>query len=367
MADTRPATGMNPTQWDDKYNREYFQENPFTPVMGTGPNSIIQIKEDFSKGKGDNMTVNLVGRMSDDDGVEGTDMLEGNEEEMDTRSFNFTINKRRKAIRIPEMSEYRSSINLRDAARDVLMDWSQENTKKRIITALGSINGVTYASASEAQKDAWLVDNADRVQFGKLRSNGVSNDHSTALATIDNTDDKATAALVSTLKRLALARRTTAGKRKIRPIRVEGQNRRYFKLYCGPRAFRDLSNDATIIQAQREVTLAQENNRLFQGGDLLWNGVIIHEVDDIEALTGVGNGGIDVEPMWLCGAQALVYGIGKRWKSKTKEFDYGDKFGVAMEEICGIHKSRYGSGADDTSDLVDHGVVSAYVAAVGDA
>lgn len=367
MADTRPATGMNPTQWDDKYTREYFQENPFTPVMGTGPNSIIQIKEDFSKGKGDNMTVNLVGRMSDDDGVEGTDMLEGNEEEMDSRSFNFTINKRRKAIRIPEMSEYRSSINLRDAARDVLMDWSQENTKKRITTALGSINGVAYASASEAQKDAWLVDNADRVQFGKLRSNGSSLDHSVALATIDNTDDKATAALVSTLKRLALARRTTAGKRKIRPIRVEGQNRRYFKLYCGPRAFRDLSNDATIVQAQREVQLQQENNRLFQGGDLLWNGVVIHEIDDIEPITGVGNGGIDVEPMWLCGAQALVYGIGKRWKSRTKEFDYGDKYGVAMEEICGIHKTRYGSGNNDTDDLVDHGVVTAYVAAVGDA
>lgn len=367
MADTRPATGMNPTQWDDKYNREYFQENPFTPVMGTGPNSIIQIKEDFSKGKGDNMTVNLVGRMSDDDGVEGTDMLEGNEEEMDTRSFNFTINKRRKAIRIPEMSEYRSSINLRDAARDVLMDWSQENTKKRIITALGSINGVAYGSATTAQRNAWQVDNSDRVQYGALRANTTANDHAASLLNIDNTDDKASAAMVSLLKRMALAKRTTAGKRKIRPIRVEGQNRRYFKLYCGPRSFRNLANDSAIRQAQREVGIQQENNRIFQGGDLLWDGVIIHEVDDIEVLAGVGAGGIDVEPMWLCGAQALVYGIGKRWKSRTKEFDYGDKFGVAMEEICGIHKSRYGSGEDDTSDTVDHGVVTAFAAAVADA
>lgn len=366
MADTRPATGMNPTKWDDKYNREYFQDNPFTPVMGTGPNSVIQIKEDFSKGKGDNMTVNLVGRMADDDGVEGTDLLEGNEEEMDTRSFNFTINKRRKAIRIPEMAEYRSSINLRDAAKDVLMDWSQENTKKRILTALGSINGVAYSSATEAQKDAWLADNTDRIQFGILRANTSGTDHSASLANIDNTDDKASAALVSLLKRLALAKRTTAGKRKIRPIRVSGENRRYFKLYCGPRAFRDLSNDSAIVQAQREVALQMENNRLFQGGDLLWRGVIIHEVDDIEPITGVGAGAIDVEPMYLCGAQALVYGIGKRWKSRTKEFDYGDKFGVAVEEICGIHKSRYGSGADDTDDTVDHGVVTAYVAGVGD-
>lgn len=367
MSDTRPASGMNPTQWDDKYTREYFQENAFTAVMGTGPNSVIQMKEDFSKGKGDNMTVNLVGRMADDDGIEGTDMLEGNEEEMESRSFNFLINKRRKAIRIPEMAEYRSAINLRDAAKDVLMDWSLENTKKRIITAMGSINGVAYATASEAQKDAWLVDNADRVQFGALRSNGSSLDHSTALATIDNTDDKATPGMVSLLKRLALAKRTTASKRKIRPIRVEGQNRRYFKLYVGPRSFRNLAQNSTIQQAQREVSLQQENNRIFQGGDLLWDGVIIHEIDDIEPITGVGNGGIDVEPMYLCGAQALVYGIGKRWKSRTKEFDYGDKFGVAIEEICGIHKTIYGSGTGDRDDLVQHGIVTGYAAAVADA
>ncbi len=366
MALTTARTGLTPQVWDDKFFMEYVRDNRFKRYMGTDENSIIQLKEDLTKKKGDKVTFASLHKLSGD-GVTGNTTLEGNEEDLDARSMAVTISMLRHAVAVTEWDEQKSAIDLRNAGKTALKMWIMEKMKTSIINALGSINGVAYASASEAQKDAWLVDNADRVQFGKLRSNGVSNDHSTALATIDNTDDKATAALVSTLKRLALARRTTAGKRKIRPIRVEGQNRRYFKLYCGPRAFRDLSNDATIIQAQREVTLAQENNRLFQGGDLLWNGVIIHEVDDIEALTGVGNGGIDVEPMWLCGAQALVYGIGKRWKSKTKEFDYGDKFGVAMEEICGIHKSRYGSGADDTSDLVDHGVVSAYVAAVGDA
>lgn len=367
MADTRPATGLNPTQWDDNYNREYFQENPFTPVMGTDSNSVIQIKEDFKKGKGDNMTLALVGRMASDDGVEGTDVLEGNEEAMDTRSFNFTINKRRKGVRIAEMDEYKSSIDLREAAKDVLMDYSQENTKKRIITALGSINGVAYSSATEAQKDAWLVDNSDRVLFGAAVANNGSNDHSAALLNIDNTDDKLTPAALSLMKRLALQARTTAGKRKIRPIRIAGQNRRYYKVYAGPPTFRDLKNSAEIQQAQREVKLEMENNRLFQGGDLLWDGMIIHEVDDLAPVTGVGAGGIDVGQVFLCGAQALVYGIGKRWSTKTKTFDYGDKYGVVVEEICGIHKTRYGSGSADTDDLTDHGVVTGWFAAVADA
>jgi N4-gp56 family major capsid protein len=364
MADTRPATGLNPTQWDDDYNTEYFQENPFLPDMGSDSNSIIQIKEDFKKGKGDNMTLALVGRMASDDGVEGTDVLEGAEEALDTRSFNFTVNKRRKGVRIAEMDEYKSSIDLRNAGKDVLMDWSQENTKKRILTALGSINGVAYASATSTQRNAWVVDNEDRVLFGATTAN-YSATHATAVSNVDNTDDKLTPAALSLMKRLALKARTTAGKRKIRPIRVAGQNRRWFKVYAGPGPFRDLKNSAEIQQAQREVGLQMENNRLFQGGDLVWDGMIIHEVDDLAPLTGVGAGSIDVGQVFLCGAQALVYGIGKRWTTKTKTFDYGDKFGVIVEEICGIHKCRYGSGAADTDDLTDHGVVTGFFASVG--
>jgi N4-gp56 family major capsid protein len=364
MADTRPATGLNPTQWDDDYNTEYFQENPFLTDMGSDSNSIIQIKEDFKKGKGDNMTLPLVGRMASDDGVEGTDVLEGAEEAMDTRSFNFTVNKRRKGVRIAEMDEYKSSIDLRNAAKDVLMDWSQENTKKRILTALGSINGVAYASSTSTQRNAWVVDNEDRVLFGATTAN-YSATHATALLNVDNTDDKLTPAALSLMKRMALRARTTAGKRKIRPIRIAGQNRRWFKVYAGPGPFRDLKNSAEIQQAQREVSLQMENNRLFQGGDLVWDGMIIHEVDDLAPLSGVGASSIDVGPVYLCGAQALVYGIGKRWTTKTKTFDYGDKFGVIVEEICGIAKCRYGSGAADTDDLTDHGVVTGFFASVG--
>lgn len=367
MADTRPATGLNPTMWDDDYVREYFQENPWMPFMGTTPNSIIQLKEDFTKGKGDNMTLALVGRLSNDNGVEGTDILEGHEEEMDTRSFNFTVNKRRKAVRIAEMSEFRSSIDLRDAAKDVLMDYSQENTKKRIIDALGSINGVPYATATAAQRNTWLTDNSDRALFGSQTANSTSNVFATSLGNVDSTNDKLTAASLSLMKRMALKARTTAGKRKIAPLRVAGQNKRWFEVFASPLPFRDLKNDPVITQAQRDVKLEMENNRLFQGGDLVWDGMIIHEVDDMGVLTGVGNGGIDVGPVYLCGKQAMVYGIGKRWRTLTKKFDYEDKYGVAVEEISGLFKTQYGSGPNDRDNLVDHGIVSGWFSAVADA
>jgi hypothetical protein len=90
-----------------------------------------------------------------------------------------------------------------------------ELTRDKIITALGSINGVAYGTATETQKDAWLVDNADRVLFGALKSNdSTPGDHSAALANIDNTADKLTPSALSLMKRIA---KTSSPK--IRPIK----------------------------------------------------------------------------------------------------------------------------------------------------
>lgn len=367
MADTRAATGLEIEKWENTFYTEFIQENPFKPCMGSTENSIIQIKEGFGKQRGDNLTIALVNRLTGN-AITGTDMLEGNEQDLGSRSFKFEVDKRRTAVRIAEMSEVKSAIDLRNAARASLMTWAQEDVRDRIIEELGAVNGVAFASATEAQKDAWLANNSDRVLFGSLTSNNSGNDVSASLANIDNTADKLSPTNLSLMKRLATATRTgdNAGKPKIRPIRVAGQNRRYFKVFVGPRTMRDLKADPVITAAQREVQLREENNRLFQGGDLVWDGMVIHEVDDITPITGVGASGIDVEPVYLCGAQAMVYGVGRRYKTRTERFDYNDKFGVAIEAIDGIKKVQFGTGNGDLDNPVDHGIVTGFFAAVGD-
>ena len=364
MADTRAATGLTVQQWDDKFFTEYFQDNRFSDEMGTNEMSVIQVKEDLSKKPGDSVTFALVNRLTDT-ATTGSDTLEGNEEDVTSRSFRVYVDKRRHAVRISEMQEQKSAISLREAGRAVLMDWAQEDTKALIIQAIESINGVKYSSATEAQKDAWLVDNVDRVLCGAVKSNTSSLDHSTSLANIDNTSDKFTAAAVSLMKRMALAARTDSPK--IRPVKDEGNGRRYYIIYAHPLCFRDLKNDSTITQAQREVQLQMENSRLFKGGDLLWDNCIIKEVDDMSTLSGVGNGSIDVGRAVLCGAQALAVAYCKRWRTRTKEFDYGDKFGVAVDGIYGVRKMIFGKGVGDTDDTIDHGIVTGYFAAVADA
>ena len=358
MADTRAATGLTVEQWDDEFFVEYIQEGQFSILYGEGENSIIQVKETLTKKKGDTINFALLNRLTNA-ATTGTDVLEGNEEDMTSRSFPLTVNKRRHAVRTAEMEEQKSAIGIREAHKPSLKTWADENTRDAIIAAMHSKNGVAYASASEAQKDAWLVDNADRVLFGAARSNASSNDHSTSLANIDATNDTLTRAAVDLMKRLA----TTASP-KIRPYKDAGNGKRYYVVYAHPYCFRDLANNLEGVMD--DTTAMGQAAKLFEGGDLMWHGCIIKELDDMPVISGVGASSIDVAPVFLLGAQAIGYGIAKRWKSFSKEFDYGDKVGSAIEAIDAFGKIIFGTGAGDTDDTKDHGQVTGYFACVAD-
>jgi N4-gp56 family major capsid protein len=358
MADTRAATGLTVQQWDDKFFIEYIQENRFAPLMGTDEMAILQVKEDLTKKQGDSVTFALVNKLTQS-AITGTNTLEGNEEDMASRSFRLYVDKRRNAVRVAEMEEQRSAISLRQAGRAVLKDWAMEDTRDLVIEALGSINGVNYAAASEGQKDAYLVDNSDRVVFGKALSNTVAGDFSASLLNVDATDDKLTGNALRLMKRRALLANP-----KVRPMRDPGNGKRYYVAFANPLTFRDLQTD---LQDELQHTVVEaEASKLFEGGDLMWDGIIVKEIDDLPIYTGVGAAGINVSPVYLCGAQAIGVAYAKRWRSVTEEFDYGDKYGVAIDGIYGVKKMQFGSGTSDTADLKDHGVVTGFFAAVGD-
>lgn len=360
MADTRAASGLTPQQWDDQFHTEYFQENLFSPLYGTSELSPIQVREDLTKKKGDSITFAFLNSLTQD-AITGSSVLEGSEEDLGSRSFRLYIDKRRNGVRISEMEEQKSAIGLRQAAKPALKEWAEKDTRDLIIEALGSINGVAYTSASEAQKDAWLVDNSDRVLFGALVSNGSSLDHSAALANVDTTNDKLTRSNLRLLKRVALNARSP----RIRPIKDPGNGKRYFIAYAHPNQMRDLydSMDATL----QATAVQAQASKIFEGGDLQIDGVIIKELDDMPVYAGVGASSANVSPVYMLGAQAVGMAWGRRWKTVTEEFDYGDKHGVAVDGIFGIAKLRFGSGSGDTDDYKDHGVATGYFTSASDA
>jgi N4-gp56 family major capsid protein len=360
MALTNAATGLTPQQWDDQFFVDYVRESRFKKYMGTDVNKIIQMREDLTTKKGSSITIGLVNELTGD-GVTNNGTLEGNEEGLDSRSHRIYVAPLRHAVAVTEWDEQMSAIDLRNAGREQLKIWAKKKMRDGIINALSSINGVAYTSATEGQKDAWLVDNADRVMFGALLSNNSSNDHSASLANIDNTADKLSPAIVSAMKELA-----QNCSPKIRPINIM-EDQEWFVMFAGSRAFRDLKNNATMAQANRDARERGKDNPLFTGDDLIWDSVIIREIPEIANLIAVGNGGIDVCPVYLCGAQAVGVAWAKRTKSTDQVRDYGFVNGIGISEIRGIEKMLFGSGSADTDDLKDHGVVTGYMAGVATA
>lgn len=366
MTDTTPATGLVVQQWEDKFFSEYLHDGGFKPLMGTNENSVIQVKEDLTKKAGDSITIALVNRLNNA-AVTGVSTLEGNEEDMASRSMRIYVDKRRNAVRIAEMSEQKSAISLRQAARATLLDWSMEDTRDLVIEALGSLNGTKFIDRTAAIGDAWLVDNADRVVFGAAAAGFT--DLSADLALLDTTDDRFNA---TALDAMVLKAKTCSPK--IRPMRDPGNGKRYYVVFANPHAFKNL-RDSLDTEVLAATSVQAEASKLFEGGDIMWNGCIVKETDNIPIYGGLGTdpdgaGALpqgQVTPVYLCGAQALAVAYAKRWRTVTEEFDYGDKYGVAVEGIYGVRKIIFGKGAGDTDDLVDHGVVTGFFATTGTA
>jgi N4-gp56 family major capsid protein len=362
MAETIVPSGLTVQQWDERYFREYLNQNFFKQFMGTGSSKMIQVKEDLTKKPGDSVTFTLVNKLTGT-AKNSTDALEGAEEDADLRSQQVTVREYSHAVRFSKFEAQKTAIDLRQAHRDVLMDWNMELDRDNIITALGSINGTAYASASEAAKDAWLVDNTDRVLFGAAISNhGV--DHSAALANVDATNDKLTPDAISLMKRIA----KTANP-KIRPMRAKssiGSSDGYV-LFAPTQMVRDLAANSTFLQANRDARNRGMDNPLFTGADYVWENVYIYEIEDIPSLGAVGNSSAVVRPCYLCGAQALGMAWAMRPQTVEEEFDYKRKVGLAVKQWYKVEKMRFGSGTNDTDDLKDHGVVTGYFAAAADA
>ena len=172
MADTTVPTALQVEQWDSDFFAEYVRTSRFMRYMGTDSNSIIQINEELTKDPGDKITIPFVDAL-DGDGVTGNTTLEGAEEALGSSGHKIEVDMLRHAVAVTKFEEKKSPFGLRGAARAELQKWAKKKLRDAIIDAMTSpvTDGSTkYADASEAQKDAWLVANVDRVLFGAAKS-----------------------------------------------------------------------------------------------------------------------------------------------------------------------------------------------------
>ena len=378
MAEVALNSALEKQKWLSNYFGEYVRQSGFKPYMGTTNNDVIIVKRELQEEAGKTINIPLITRLRGS-GVTGSQVLDGNEEDLGNYNCALSVDWRRHGVKIPKSTSYKTEIDLWGAAKQMLRKWESEQLRNDIIKALLSIvpatttvtptnygditliaaaSGGGYeitaanqaAGASEANKDAWLVLNADRVLFGALRANAVSLDHSTALATCDTTADKLSTVIGSLAKDMAML-----ADPHITPFQTE-DGREYFVMFCNQRSFRDLKADTVMTAANRDARPRDvDSNPLFQDGDLVYDGIIYRRIPEIPIITAAGSS-TDIGPNFLCGAQALGVAWGQQPTFQTDmQKDYKFRPGVAIEELLRVQKLHFNG--------VQQGIVTVYTAA----
>lgn len=365
MAGSQISSGNKVTDFQKKVNRVYVREGRYGPYIGPSENDIIQTNSNIRK-----KSIPLVGKLKGP-GVRGSGSLVGNEEPLSNFDFVFEPTHLRNGVLIDNEEREKSEFDLFKEARPALMNWMMETKRDQITQALGAIMaGGTYynyggseasgakgsSPASAANMDTWQAANSDRILYGSARTNLTSGDHTTSLGTIDTTDDKLTPANIELLKRIAQDCDPL-----IRPIMLN-EDEPWYVYFTGKFSFRDIRRSTEMQNAMREALPRLKSNPLFSGGDLVWDGVIIKEVPDLDkfidnasgsglwdgvwganaagdSLKTSGNGGSRVGVGFLCGGQAVCFGRGKNAEfNRRSEDDYGHQNGVGIAAKHDIKK-----------------------------
>jgi N4-gp56 family major capsid protein len=364
MAQTYAATGLTPQQWDDEYFRDYVRASRFKRYMGTDEAAIIQLKEDLTKKKGDSVTFALVNELTGN-GVTGNATLQGNEERLNSRSHRVYVDVLRHGVAVDDWDVQKSAIDLRNAAKVQLREWSMKKLRDGITNALGQIDGVNFTSSTVAQRDTWSLNNQDRILYGDNTGN-----YSATFATgtfAISAAETLTPNILSLMKRMA-----QAASPKIKPVTVKEMDQEWYVCFIGPRAWRDLTEDNpttnVLTLANRDARVRGVDNPLFTGDSLVWDGMILREIPEISTLeASLSSTGVSIEPVYLCGAQAIGLAWAQRTKSTTETTDYEFLHGVGIQEIRGIEKLRFGTAAGaDTTTPKDHGIVTGFISAPAD-
>lgn len=347
--------------WSKKLAVEVSKATAIAPLIGTSSNSIIQLKEETSKGAGDKVTfglrVQLIG-----DGVTENQTLEGNEEALSTYSDALYINELAHAVRVKNDSTIdaqRVPFSLRDEANSGLTDWYADRMSMMAFMQFGGFTAPTMAFEGRTVTikpvhygfNAPTAPSANRV----LRAGAVANDESLTSSNIFTLDliDKA-------------VEKAKVANPKIRPVMVDGEKK--YVMYLHPYQVTDLRINTSTGQWLDIVKAVYNgkgaNNPIYDGSLGEYNNVILREAEHVVPGVRSDTGAqiTTVRRAVLLGAQSAVIGFGTKTaptKYKTVEelFDYQRELGVSCQTIWGMKKTVFNS--EDFGSIV----VSTYAAA----
>lgn len=370
MAEVQLANVSERSVWKRDFLKSYTRQSGFAPYMGRASTSIIRILSELRTEAGSTINVPLILELRGR-GVEGAEVLEGNEEEMDNFGDQVRVNWKRNGVVVPKSTSFRTEIDLLNAARERLVIWAKNRLRDDLINALQSIiipgqldadgspgvdTAVLYAASTAAQRNAYLAANSDRMLFGVDPANSSSGNWATSLGNVDTTNDRMSAAVIDIAKSLAKETTNNPNGMAINPYQSDATaGREWYVMFMGSRAFSQATRDPLIAQADRDAReRGVDSNPIFQGGDRIYNGVILREIPELRPIPG-GAAGAMVDRSFLAGAGAISVAYGQDPTPKTdRDRDYGFRPGVAIEELRGQKKTSFAG--------VSYGLVEVFTA-----
>lgn len=287
-------------------------------------NSIVHLKEDLTEKPGTVITIPLAMKLTGS-GVTGDNDLEGNEEQMVFYDFSMTVDQLRNAVKLKgRLEEKKAAFSMRTAAKNLLKIWLTEAMDKAIFTALSTsptTNRVLYAGTGNAKT-------------GDLET--------TDVFTLD---------LISIAKRKA-----KMASPKIRPVMVKGKP--YYILLVHPYQMKAIRDDDDWQNAQKYAGVRGDENPIFSGMEGIYDGVVIHEHENVYTADDWGTGAVHGARALFLGAQAAGEAIAQRPFWEEDLFDYKNKVGFATGLIWKAAKTQfnsedYGTIAIDTAIVED--------------
>jgi hypothetical protein len=367
MADFQLVNSQTVAKWSAKYSNEYIRESGLLPYMGTAETSIIRVRNELVDANGAIIHFPMVARLRGS-GVTGSTALYGAEDTMTVSSDSVRTTLRRNAVMITEDQSYKTEIDLYNAARSTLLSWSAEKLRDDLLDAFSSTivvggtdtDGTVMEDSSAlitatgspaiANRNAHLVANTDRILVGGVKANIVSGVHATALALVNGTSGqgKLSAAVLLVAKGLAEKAGVGANTSHIRPYKTD-DGKEYYVLFVSSEGYRDLSNDTAILAANTNARAREgdgmNSNPIFQGGDMIYQGIIIHKIPELTPAktggTGAGLAGRDICQAFLCGQMSVALAYSKKPEPRQESRDYKHRNGVAIIEIRGQKKVSF--------------------------
>lgn len=327
--------------WSRKLYEDVVGKGYYGRFIGKGSNSLFQIKEETSKGPGDQVTIGLRG-LPTGAGIQGDATLEGNEEALVTYNDAVVINQLRHAFRSGgRMSEQRVPFSVREELRSAAEDWWYERLEVSIANQLAGYadQSDTRYTGNNAAAEPSAVSGTQRLIAGGGHDTEASLSATTTHA-IKLTD----------LDRAAAIAKTQTPR--IRPIRVDGKE--LYVAFLHPYQINQLRRDSSTAGNFFDVQKAQlqggkiSDNPILTGAEFIYNGTMVYEWPYLPVVKSTVSSSTSYRRGVFCGAQALAIAVGQS-NSATKMsweeemFDYGNQLGVSAGMIFGVKKTKFNS------------------------